>query len=59
MKLTRCDNHPERDAVKTFRVIPLPLGNRPLIYGTTLNGKTIDLCAECARHLPLGTPTTQ
>lgn len=49
MKLTKCDKHPDRDAVATFRIIEFPVGTRPVLLGYTA-GIThyIDLCEECA-----------
>lgn len=53
MKLTKCDNHPERDAVATFRIIKLPAGSRPLFIGYSMGEqKMIDLCEECTQTIP-------
>ena len=51
MKLTRCDNHHDRDAVATFRIVELPVGSRPLLVGYNVAGRTVDLCEECAGHV--------
>lgn len=48
MNLTRCDNHPDREATATFRVRELPAGSRPLLLGYEVTGNYFDLCEECA-----------
>lgn len=49
MKLTRCDNHPDRNAAATFRVIELAPGARPILLGYDIGAHMlIDLCKECA-----------
>lgn len=51
MKLVKCDNHPDRDAVVTLRIIKLPtIGFRPILIGYAAGGKFVDLCEECATH---------
>jgi hypothetical protein len=57
VKLVRCDRHPDRDAVATFRVIELQVGLRPFLIGYSAGGRTIDLCDECAELVrPLAKP---
>lgn len=49
MKIVRCDNHPEVEAVVTLSVAAHPVGFRPL-FGSAMDGtkrRYIDLCAEC------------
>lgn len=49
MKLTRCDNHSDRDAVATFRIIEIAVGTRPVVIGYSTGAPyLIDLCQECA-----------
>jgi hypothetical protein len=49
MKLIRCDRHPDREAVATFRIIQFPPGARPILFGYTSGmEQMIDLCKECA-----------
>lgn len=53
MKITRCDNHPDREAVATFHIIKYPtIGARPFITGYSVGGETVDLCDECVKQLP-------
>lgn len=52
MKITRCDNHPDRIAVATFRIVKLPAGSRPMLIGYSAGGTTIDLCEKCASRIP-------
>lgn len=52
MKITRCDNHPDRVAVATFRIIKFPVGTRPLLIGYSAGGKMVDLCEKCAHRMP-------
>lgn len=47
MKLVKCDNHPDRDAVTTLSVKILPIGYRPIFLGIEMTGKVIDVCEEC------------
>lgn len=48
MRLIKCDNHPDRDAVTTLSIKILPaVGQRPLILGLEMVGKVVDLCEEC------------
>lgn len=52
MKLVKCDRHPDRDAVKTFRITEFPAGTRPLFMGYTTGAMNyIDLCEECANQV--------
>lgn len=48
MKLTKCDNHPDRDAKTTFYVKNLTPGARPILMRYHVGDKFIDLCEECA-----------
>lgn len=53
MNLTKCDNHPDRDAVVTFRIIKLAtVGLKPLWLSANM-GHTVDLCEECENNLKL------
>jgi len=52
MKITRCDIHPDRKAVATFRIIKYTtVGVRPLLY-LGADGYIVDLCEECATKIP-------
>ena len=52
MRLVACDNHPDRDAVVTYRIITMPLvGMRPILIGYNMGGKMVDLCEECKSSL--------
>lgn len=50
MRVIRCDQHPDREAVITISVRTLPLGSRPIVFGfETVTGRFIfDLCEECS-----------
>ena len=52
MQLTKCDHHPDRDAVATFRVIEMAAGARPIFIGyATGHQFLLDLCEECAARV--------
>jgi hypothetical protein len=52
MKLIKCDNHPDRDVVATFRIIELAAGARPIFIGYSTGAHTLlDLCEECATRV--------
>jgi hypothetical protein len=58
MKMTHCDNHPDRIAVATYRIIKLPLGARPFLIGYSASGYMVDLCEECNKNIPTKGGTT-
>lgn len=51
MKITRCDRHPEREAVATIAVRVHAAGFRPILlhaaFGTNQSTRYFDVCAEC------------
>lgn len=47
MRLIKCDNHPDRDAIKTLSVKLLPKGSKPIFMGVEMPGIVLDLCEEC------------
>ena len=51
MHFTKCDNHPDRDAVNTFYFVKMQPGSRPLLLGYSISSSHVDLCAECASVL--------
>jgi hypothetical protein len=54
MKLTKCDNHPDRDAVASFYIKKFSPGARPLFLGYGTADRIVDLCEECSRPLEKG-----
>jgi hypothetical protein len=50
MKIVRCDNHPDREAVITLVVKTLPVGSRPILFGfeSATQRSLFDLCKECS-----------
>lgn len=52
MKITRCDNHPDREAVTTVAIRVLPLGHRPLFGYIGQPYRLFDLCEECSSSIP-------
>lgn len=54
MKLTLCDNHPDRAAIVTFYVAAYLPGYRPIMFGmgTATKRRFFDLCAECRDAFP-------
>lgn len=56
MKLTKCDNHHDRDAVLTITIRKLPTGSRPMLIGYYDTPRTYhDLCQECAERIGMTT----
>lgn len=54
MRLVKCDRHPDRDAVASFRIIELPVGSRPIIIGMNADSyMIIDVCQECKDQIPI------
>jgi hypothetical protein len=49
MKLTRCDRHPEREAVATLAIRVHAAGYRPLLpsFGPNQSTRYFDMCSEC------------
>ena len=48
MKATRCDNHPEREAVITLAIRIMPPGSRPMLFGFEAPPRRyFDFCSEC------------
>lgn len=48
MKLTRCDNHSDREAITTLSIRILSAGSRPLFIGNLeVPRHYVDLCEEC------------
>lgn len=59
MKLTKCDRHPDRDAVATFKIIEMPAGSRPFLAGLETFSHVIDLCQDCAELVRPLTPQSK
>lgn len=59
MKLTKCDRHPERDAVATFKIHEMPVGSRPFIFVYDYYTRVIDLCQDCAELVRPLTPQSK
>lgn len=51
MRITKCDNHHDRDAVITLIVRVLPVGVRPFLLGLEIPKKYRDLCEECRDNI--------
>lgn len=53
MKMTKCDKHPDRDAVVTLYIYKFSPGFRPLfpIIHSASIAKPLDLCEECASSI--------
>lgn len=47
MKVTHCDNHPDRGAVVTLVIRTFPPGSRFLLIGMETPRRYFDFCAEC------------
>lgn len=49
MKLTRCDRHPDREAVATISIRIHSAGYRPILpsFGTIPAPRYFDMCSEC------------